>query len=209
MSWTIRTDDVQNNPDMSSLREAMEKAHADDILMFCSASDQGANNKDEYFPGGWNQCIHIGAATFNGDKLTWVDDKVNFFFPGRNVPFISKEKSITYESGSSIATAAATGLAGLLIYSARLQGGISVVNNKKDPFHQRLGMSNAFTKMAREGKFPWTDEFLNRMFKSKIQQATTTTNTEKLITNIDIEGLDWNEVSQDALGLLVRHLQVR
>ncbi|KAH7142833.1 hypothetical protein B0J13DRAFT_526280 [Dactylonectria estremocensis] len=114
----------QEIEDMNKPKPAIDRAYFENILMFCSASDQRANKKEECFPGGWNQCIPIGGDTFTGEKLTWVDDRVDFWFPGRNVPFPSKDhKSVVYESGSSVATAAASELAGVLMFSARVSHG--------------------------------------------------------------------------------------
>ncbi|RYP64178.1 hypothetical protein DL771_008869 [Monosporascus sp. 5C6A] len=203
MSWTIQTA-AQENEDMKKLQAAIGRAYTANILMFCSASDQGANNKEDCFPGGWNQCIRIGGATFTGEKLTWVDDKVDFWFPGRNVPFPSKDgKSVVYESGSSVATAAASGLAGVLIYSARLLHG-NTPKDKDNTFQDRTAMINAFTTMAKgaDGKFPRTDDILSKLFRKKIQQA-----TQKPTRNIDIDTLEWTEVSKKALEALLIHIQ--
>ncbi|KAK7403904.1 hypothetical protein QQX98_010311 [Neonectria punicea] len=204
MSWTIQATG-QENEDIDKLKAAINKANSKNILMFCSASDQGANNKDECFPGGWNQCIRIGGATFTGEKLTWVDDRVDFWFPGRNVPFPSKDhKSITYESGSSVATAAASGLAGVLILSARLLHGDEYGKDKRNPFQDRTAMVNAFTMMARgsDGKFPRTDDIFNKLFKKKISQAAL-----KPSRSVEINTLDWNDASKNALGALLMHIQ--
>ncbi|KAK8926722.1 Intracellular serine protease [Metarhizium anisopliae] len=204
MSWTIQTA-AHDSEDMSSLESALNNAKAAKIHMFCSASDQGANTKEEYFPGDWKQCIRIGGATFTGEKLTWVDDKVDFWFPGRNVPFLSRDgKSVVYDSGSSIATAAASGLAGLLIYSARLiYSGTNEARNY--PFHTQTAMAAAFRIMAKgmDGKFPRTDEVLNKLFKNKIQQA-----TQKPPKSLDMETLEWSDSSKKALTDLLLHIQV-
>jgi len=205
MSWTIQPA-AQGNEDLKKLKTAIDMANTANILMFCSASDQGANNKEECFPGDWNQCIRIGGATFTGEKLTWVDDKVNFWFPGRNVPFPSKDgKSVVYESGSSVATAAASGLAGLLIYSERLLHG-KVLKGRDTIFQDRNAMINAFTTMAKgaDGKFPSTDVILSKLFKKKFIQQTTQRSTK----NVDIDTLEWNDASKKALEALLSHIQV-
>ncbi|OBT68012.1 hypothetical protein VE03_01564 [Pseudogymnoascus sp. 23342-1-I1] len=207
MSWTIQTA-VRENEDMKKLKAAIDRANTANILMFCSASDQGANTTEDCFPGDWNQCIRIGGATFTGEKLTWVDDKVNFWFPGRNVPFISKDgKSVVYESGSSVATAAASGLAGVLLYSARLLYSKKLkdsetLKDKDNPFQDRTAMMNALTVMAKgvDAKFPRTDDILNKMFKKKIQQI-----TKKITKNINT--LEWSEASQGALEALLNYIQ--
>ncbi|KAF5131469.1 Intracellular serine protease [Metarhizium anisopliae] len=162
MSGTIQTA-AHDSEDMSSLETALNNAKAAKIHLFCSASDQGANTKEEYFPGDWKQCIRIGGATFTGEKLTWVDDKVDFWFPGRNVPFLSRDgKSVT-------------------------------------------AMAAAFRIMAKgmDGKFPRTDEVLNKLFKNKIQQA-----TQKAPKSLGMETLEWSDSSKKALADLLLHIQV-
>jgi hypothetical protein len=151
MSWTIQTT-APENPDMKNLHDAINRAHTAHILMFCSASDQGGHTPERSFPGDWNQCLRIGGATFAGDKLTWVDDKVDFWFPGRNGPFPSNDgKTVAYESSSSVATAAASGLAAVLIYTTQLMYG-----NDDESFQDRNAPQNAFGNMASgsDNKFP-------------------------------------------------------
>lgn len=203
MSWTIQTA-ANDSDDMDSLKTALAHANTANILMFGSANDQGSNTNEEYFPSE-KECIRIGGATFTGEKLTWVDDKVDFWFPGRNVPFLSgDDKSVVYHSGSSIATAAASGLAGLLLYSARLiyQG---TKQNKNYPFHTRDAMTDAFKNMAKgkDGKFPRTDEVLHKLFKKKVQHA-----TQKPSSSLDIQTLEWSSKSEEALKALLLHIQV-
>ncbi|KAK4450515.1 hypothetical protein QBC34DRAFT_493784 [Podospora aff. communis PSN243] len=121
MSWTIEAA-VQGNDEMLALKNAVDAARAKNILMFCSTSDQGSSTKDDCYPGDFDGCIKIGGATTTGEPLAWVNtDKVQFLLPGNNVPFSNNEgKVVSYESGSSVATAAASGLAGLLLFCGRL-----------------------------------------------------------------------------------------
>jgi hypothetical protein len=121
MSWTIETP-VVGNEDMESFEKAVAAARAKNILMFCSTSDQGSSTKDICYPGDFEGCIKIGGATDTGEPLAWVGaDKVDFLLPGKNVPFVNNEgKTVSYESGSSVATAAASGLAGLLLFCGRV-----------------------------------------------------------------------------------------
>lgn len=201
MSWTIQTT-AQDNEDMKLLKDAITKAASANILMFCSTSDQGGNTNESCYPGDWGQCIRIGGATFTGDKLTWVDDKVDFWFPGRDVPFhLADAESVTYESGSSVATAAASGLAGALIYCARL-----VKGNDKAYFQDRDLLQKAFEKMAtgKDGKFPRTDAIFREMFTNKLRQRDPT-----LRKSLNIAMLAWDDVSKQALSDLLLHIQVR
>lgn len=203
MSWTIQTT-AQDNTDMTDLKTAIGRAHSAEILMFCSASDQGANNKEKSYPGGWNQCIRIGGATFTGEKLTWVNNDVDFWFPGRNVPFPSKDgKSVVKESGSSVATAAATGLAGVLIYSARLSNNTSP--GERIDFQDRIKMTKAFETMAKgiDGKFPQTQKIMVELFNEKFQQVSGKSNKLNRVNT-----LEWDKQSKDTLKALLFYIKI-
>ncbi|KAK1245963.1 hypothetical protein MKX07_005032 [Trichoderma sp. CBMAI-0711] len=121
MSWTIEKP-ISENKDMDPLEKAVKKANENNILMFCATSDQGSQTSDYCYPGDFDGCIRIGSATETGDPMAWVNiNRVDYLFPGVNIPFPdNRGKTFTQESGSSVATAAATGLASLLIYAGRL-----------------------------------------------------------------------------------------
>lgn len=182
MSWTIETP-VAGNEDMESFEKAVAAARARNILMFCSTSDQGSSTKDICYPGDFDGCIKIGGATDTGEPLAWVGaDKVDFLLPGKNVPFVNNEgKTVSYESGSSVATAAASGLAGLLLFCGR------VLEQRGDPsfYSHRLTLSSPGGKPGLEklrdqkqmretlkkmcigggkGKFPDVQELFERRF---------------------------------------------
>jgi hypothetical protein len=210
MSWTIQTT-ATDNPDMKSLEEAIFRASntENNILMFCSASDQGEHTPERCYPGDWKRGIRIGGATFAGDKLTWVDEKVDFWFPGRDVPFPSSDgRTVAYESGSSVATAAATGLAGVLLYAARLVHG-----NKTKIFQGRDELQNAFEKMSTgsDKKFPRCNEILGTLFKEKFwkEKKRQMPNTDRGNRSLSIETLSWDDFSKGALRELIEHIQVR
>ncbi|KAI0403545.1 peptidase S8/S53 domain-containing protein [Xylaria palmicola] len=199
MSWTIQTNDA-DSPDMKKFEKAINIAHQKGILMFCSASDQGGHTIDSSYPGKWGQCTRIGGATFEGDKLTWVDQAVDFWLPGRDVPFTSGDgKSTTYESGSSVATAAASGLAAVLLYSARLLSA--------GWFQDRTALQNAFSNMStgRDGKFPRAGTWFRNNLRREIKKAQEQNQTDgkKMSRNIDVESLEWDVVSQLALSNLL------
>jgi hypothetical protein len=189
---------------MIKLQVALDKANTAKIIMFCSASDQGAGNSDNSYPQCWGQSICIGGATFTGEKLPWVD-KAGFLFPGRNVPFPSADgESEVFESGSPVATAAASGLAGVLIYGARL---LQTVPNAKTiaSFGDRTSMEHAFKKMSKVGGpsfFPCPDHILGQTFLKRLRAA-----LEKRAKSIDIATLDWTEGSIGALWHLLTDLQ--
>ncbi|KAI1320047.1 peptidase S8/S53 domain-containing protein [Xylariaceae sp. FL0255] len=206
MSWTIQTA-APDNEDMKNLQEAINRAHSTHILMFCSASDQGGHTPERCYPGDWGQCLRIGGATFAGDKLTWVDEKVDFWFPGRNVPFLSSDgKSMVYESGSSVATAAASGLAAVLIYAARLVDG-----NETRRLQDRDELQNAFRNMSSgsDQKFPRSYEFLYKLFGEKWwkEKSRQTPGIERGNRTLPIETIMWDAISKSALKDLMDHIQ--
>ncbi|RSM19133.1 hypothetical protein CDV31_002054 [Fusarium ambrosium] len=191
MSWTIQTA-APNSPEMEELRAAISNASQQNIIMFCSASDQGSHNTEASYPGNWNLCLRVGGATFTGEKLMWVEDSVEFWFPGHSAPLRSSDaKSTVYESGSSVATAMASGLAGVLIYCARLLGG-----SHQQSFRGQECITRAFRAMSsgNERKFPRTEEILSKKFKEKIK-ARNPRGTKKP----DIASLEWNEENKKAL----------
>ncbi|KFY88353.1 hypothetical protein V498_06812 [Pseudogymnoascus sp. VKM F-4517 (FW-2822)] len=148
MSWTIEgRAEAQDSMDLESLQKAISHAESAQILMFCAASDQGSNATGNFYPGEWKKCIKIGAATALGDKCTWVpNDQIEYLLPGKDIPFKRRAPegfSTVHESGSSLATALASGLAGLLLYCDRV-----TPVDKKDPLKSREKMSDAFRKLA-------------------------------------------------------------
>lgn len=152
MSWTIEgAEAFQESKDLSSLEAAISTAETNQILMFCAASDQGSNATENCYPGKWNKCIKVGAATAVGDKCTWVPSgQYEYLFPGKDIPFklrVPGGFSTVQESGSSLATALASGLAGLLLCCDRL-----TCEKPEAPLQGRVKMSDAFRKLAREKK---------------------------------------------------------
>lgn len=122
MSWTIEKTD-SNTKGIQELEQAIELAAQEGILMFCAATDQGAY-KDRSYPAASStkKLFKIGAAEASGTALKWLGDQraVDFIFPGDNVV---KERygeappdKYTSLTGSSVATALASGLAAVILY---------------------------------------------------------------------------------------------
>lgn len=121
MSWTIEKD-ASNTEDISELESAIETAASANILIFCSASDQANNSDNKSFPASCNtkKLFKIGAAEDTGERWKFTESDSDFFFPGHNISrdragdtSFSKSKPLT---GSSVATAFASGLAALILY---------------------------------------------------------------------------------------------
>ncbi|KAH6876438.1 peptidase S8/S53 domain-containing protein [Thelonectria olida] len=158
MSWTIETP-VPGNAAMKSLEAAVKAAEKKKILMLCSTSDQGSLTKDYCYPGDFDACVKVGSASNTGDAMSWVNiEKVDFLLPGTDVPFsINGGKTVSHESGSSVATAAASGLAGVLIIASWLL-------DEND-------MTLAFKNLSPDNKYPRVYERLEKRFKEALARA--------------------------------------
>lgn len=129
MSWTITpssNEDETERKERKELEQAIMDAAAAEILMFCSASDEGAKQNDTLPSKAMSGSIFkIGGADVNGNLYERVGDiaAVDYTLPGHLVasevpPDVTRSK-VQYSSGSSVATALAAGLAALILYCAR------------------------------------------------------------------------------------------
>ncbi|KAK4209225.1 intracellular serine protease [Rhypophila decipiens] len=123
MSWSIESPGDEG--ERRELEDAISKAEKANILMFCSAADQGAKQTDTYPSRATRRIFTIGAAGPSGETNSWVGDpeKVNFTFPGDRVEIMDKTPSNTTReiSGSSVATALAAGFCALLLYCVQVR----------------------------------------------------------------------------------------
>ncbi|CAK7226324.1 hypothetical protein SCUCBS95973_006163 [Sporothrix curviconia] len=119
MSWSINGRDI-----LSKLEDALREADRQKIVMFCASIDEGPSTADTTYPGKAGNCIKIGASTGTGAKLSWVSDSNSqFLLPGEVPTHKSADTNRTPymgSFGSSVSTALAAGLAGVLIYTDRL-----------------------------------------------------------------------------------------
>ncbi|KUJ16880.1 uncharacterized protein LY89DRAFT_669327 [Mollisia scopiformis] len=172
MSWTIERT-AQNVSDIADLETAIELAAKQGILMFCAANDQGISS-DQSFPAAAStkHLFKIGAAEASGTVWKWVGDpaQVDFIFPGHNVVKdrpndapLDKCKTLT---GSSVATAFASGLAALILCCVQLgalttqaanerlaqaPGAVSMEDYKAMKGHER--MKEAFMGIGSKNKY--------------------------------------------------------
>lgn len=145
MSWSIDSSEkLENSPGLKKLQDAIQLASTNGsesqpdkrILMFCASSDQGLSTKYECYPSFWNQCIRVGSATPTGEKSAWVHGKdIDTLLPGEDVTFDPGDGSSPIDQpGSSVATAIAAGLTGMLVYFERLCNSVSgTVNGAHEP----------------------------------------------------------------------------
>lgn len=120
--------------------------------MFCSAPDGGKFTELDYPSGPWrDDFFRIGAAHADGTVFRWTpDDGITYVLPGVDVikeqvgnsSFdTSSARGITqrvadfkYETGSSVATALAAGLAAMIIYCVKTSIlALKTVNQNKGP----------------------------------------------------------------------------
>jgi hypothetical protein len=203
---TIETYESDSD-DMKYLEAAISAAEAKKIVMFCSASDEGNGSIDRSYPGDWEKCIKIGAATATGEKFPWVHgQKVNFLLPGENIPFKSSDGTMrSFMSGSSVATAAASGLAGLLLHCNKL-----VNANDEGYFRNKNNMWDAFKFMStgRDQQFPQVQLFFEQKFKELVW-ANEPEELKKARPSLVVEELGWSEKSKKALFSLMELIKVR
>lgn len=161
--------------------------------MFCSTSDSGGSQDDLSFPAQWsNECTRIGAASYWGDKLAWVNEKsAQFLSPGKRIPIKNSDgKAHSYETGSSLATTCASGPAGLLLHCERLLGWRVIVNKEK--------MDNGLKVFAQWDRFPhvrpYFDKHFKKLYGDEIGNKTAL---------VDIPNLDWDDETRKALENLM------
>lgn len=124
MSWTIEKTN-ENGAAVDKMGKAIDKASEAKILMFCAAKDGGADQGNSYgYPRVFYKPIFcVGAATQNGQRSGRIGTQdVDLLFQGENFTSLATDSRAGTRkiSGSSIATALAAGLAGLLLYCAHV-----------------------------------------------------------------------------------------
>ncbi|KAL8349788.1 hypothetical protein RB598_005242 [Gaeumannomyces tritici] len=128
MSWTVKATS-ENKEGIAQLRQAVIRALDRGMLLFCAAGDTGAISEVEY-PHSIdpNRIFRIGAAMADGRVWppTGQQQSLDFILPGHNVVTRNPRGSSTTpggfeeNTGSSVATAVAAGLAGLILHCVRL-----------------------------------------------------------------------------------------
>ncbi|WP_240792675.1 S8 family peptidase [Bacillus pumilus] len=109
--------------DDSRLKAAIEKAHLKGILIVASAGNNLGLSTD--YPAKYENVISISAVDKSKKIFAYAGQgKIDFVAPGVNVPVINTEGSIEIQSGTSFATAYASGVISLFI-----QNGL---NNKEE-----------------------------------------------------------------------------
>jgi hypothetical protein len=133
------------------LTAAIKKAVGDGILVFCSISDQIPTVSGLLPASCSNDLFLIGAATLSGQAWRWNGaNEVNYIFPGTDLdvkigdePFDDRLKHIC-DSGSSLATALASGLAALILECLALSdaGKLQCMKGKRAVAKMRTAFAN-------------------------------------------------------------------
>ena len=134
MSWTItELPNVENlgpkdRVALGDLEAAISEASKANIVMFCSASDEGPVQTPSYPSKVTKRIFRIGAADSYGfvTKAVGDDNDVDFILPGKLVEEETDyddraTRDTQYWTGSSVATALASGLAALILYCAQIR----------------------------------------------------------------------------------------
>ncbi|KAH8705328.1 hypothetical protein BGW36DRAFT_421890 [Talaromyces proteolyticus] len=101
------------NEELNDFRTAISSVKGDNILLFASLNDSPNISPDDYYPCGLADVFKIGSETKWGDKAANSLIGADFILPGDNIGVGGMHKI----SGSSIATAFAVGLAGLMLFT--------------------------------------------------------------------------------------------
>ncbi|KAL7793940.1 subtilisin-like protein [Trichoderma afarasin] len=129
MSWTLPKSSAENET-------KDELAVKRKVIMFCSSPDAGKFTELDYPSGPWrSRFFRIGAARADGTVFEWTpEDGISFVLPGVDVVkeqagrtssetqsfgVTSRVADFKYETGSSVATALAAGLAAMIIYCVK------------------------------------------------------------------------------------------
>lgn len=116
ISITTNLEKGKNDTDIERITAAIADAQSNHIIVFCTFPDRLPSPIDNFYPCSLPQVIVVGAATAQGKAAANVDeDDASFLLPGVN---ISTSKKSVSQTGSSIATALAAGLGGLLLHIA-------------------------------------------------------------------------------------------
>ena len=162
MSWTITEQtDHRQSEGFTELKNAISEAARANILMFCSASDQGAKQSHTYPSKATNLIFKIGGADAIGDlyKPVGDDEAIDFILPGKLVEGEGLSDAainkVQYWTGSSVATALAAGLAALILYCAQIRiirskGPVEVkkATEKFKALRQHENMMDAFREIG-------------------------------------------------------------
>jgi hypothetical protein len=187
MSWTITAPTGESySEDIRALESAIMDAAKEGILMFCSASDEGAKQSNTFPSKSTSKIFKIGGADADGGIYKPVGDigSVDFILPGELVEgeglSDATVQKVQYWTGSSVATALATGLAALILYCARIRiilASHQTVKKAKDDFellksHEKMqeAFRNIGTTSPSKGKYLMVWEVFGKKVRMSEEQ---------------------------------------
>ncbi len=151
------------------VHQVLKTAVEDKVLMFCSAPDDGKFADSAHYPSGpWrDKFFRIGAATASGAVFDWTpEDGITYVLPGVDV-ILEQAQGVTEanslqsvprrilefkETGSSVATALAAGLAAMIIYCVKASILAVKIDNQSNGSGMGLPPDNAAQEIARPDK---------------------------------------------------------
>lgn len=154
MSWTFQVTEENKDILEVDLRKAVAQASGKDILMFCSTGDMGKSASSVVYPACLSGVFAIGAAKPSGDECDQTETSCLFTFPGKDVKaevptYFEWEKNVL-ASGSSPATALASGLAALMLHCFEVIGN----TQRREKIRNHLKMMQAFKHMTNQTEQP-------------------------------------------------------
>lgn len=142
-SWIIKTD----HKGAEKFKAAIHKATQQGVLVICATADVGAHDSGETWPANFANVISISASNEYGLPMPWSVRDVDAMLIGDQIktsgPGYMSLGEDARESGSSIATAIAAGLASLCLFLARMAND----DNKGERFKDRHVMLALFRMM--------------------------------------------------------------
>lgn len=150
--------------DMNEFRTVIQEAIAANIVVIASAAGEGYRQIEAY-PANYPEVLKIASTDYRGrETAESLKDAASFMFPGENIvaktTFLGSTNPTDEVSGTSVATAIASGIASLILACHRLSLS-KQLDDKAWQEHtvlKRKLVNNVFTKMVdNSGKFvkPW------------------------------------------------------
>ncbi|RVX65857.1 hypothetical protein B0A52_10270 [Exophiala mesophila] len=142
-SWIIKTDPKGAERFKAAIHKATERG----VLVICATADVGAHDSGGTWPANFANVISISASNEYGLPMPWSFRDVDAMLIGDQIktsgPGYMRLGEDARESGSSIATAIAAGLASLCLFLARMAN----EDNKGERFKDRHVMLALFRMM--------------------------------------------------------------
>lgn len=176
MSWTIEKTD-KNVTAIKDLEDAIAEAAEAGIILFCASIDEGIK-RDESYPaaGRTAHLFKIGVATADGAKWKYSSRaQLDYIFPGDDVYMegfaTGPGQKLEKQTGSSVATAIAAGLAALIVTIVRMAA-LHTESLDENTSYKRIDQADADAMKGYDA--------IDRAFK-----AIGTNETERMFVEVD------------------------